>query len=145
MMRSMMISYMPVVSAETQKIIDGIKYIMTSHPSTIHEPVTGCVVMNDDQWHTYKKYIARLAKERKTSKKMSVSSRKVRNMRDASFVPIDGSGRIIRICDSTFDISKFVTMEEISTDPVYKSNVDKCLRGETSKFDGYFWTRYVVV
>ena len=141
MLRSMMISYMPIVSAETQKIIDEIKSTTTSHPSPTHEPVTGCVVMNDDQWHTYKKYIARLAKERKTSKKTSVSSKKVRNMRDASFVPIDGSGRIIRICDSTFHISKFVTIEEISTDPVYKSNVEKCLRNGLSSFDGYFWTR----
>jgi len=141
MMRSMMISYMPDVSVETQKIIEGIKSTTTSHPSSTPEPVTGCVVMNDDQWHTYKKYIARLAKERKTSKKTSVSSRKVRNMRDASFVPIDGSGRIIRICDSTFDISKFATIEEISADPVYKSNVEKCLRNGLNSFDGYFWTR----
>jgi hypothetical protein len=120
-------------------IIAEIRASFTSHPVAEHIQ-TGCIVLDDFQWGIYKKSIAKLAKERKP-KAPVVSKKKVRDRRDMDIEAIEiTSGLIYRICERRFSITKFENIEEIASDPVYRSHVYQALRGDSDRFDGYFWT-----
>jgi hypothetical protein len=120
-------------------IIAEIRASFTSHPVAEHIQ-TGCIVLDEFQWGVYKKSLAKLAKERKTPKKI-VSKTKVRDRRDMETPSIEiTSGHIIRICVRSFSITKFENIEDITSDPVYKSHVYQALRGDSDRFDGFFWT-----
>ena len=127
-------------TADTSALVRQIKTLMTSHPLPAMEDMEQCTVMNDDQWHTYKKHLARIAKENKAKKPKTVSStrNKVRSQRDTSFEAIEISGTIVRICDTTFCITKFSSVKEIVSDPVERLHICASLR-DGAKYGGYFW------
>jgi hypothetical protein len=127
----------------TRRIIAEIKSTMTHHP--VYEPLaheTQCLVLDDDQWNIYKKHLARIAKERSAKKKPinNAKKRKVRDRRDMEIEAIEiVQGKIIRICDTTFCVTKFNTIDEVTTDKTYRSHVCQALRGDIGSFGGYFW------
>lgn len=117
-------------------LVRSINASFTDHPKyqQIHE--SGCRVMDDDQWTVYKKMLARIAKERKTTKTVT-QTRKVRDRRDVDYEPIDWNGKkIMKICDSSYFMEIF---KNVPGDSVYSNHVIKCLRGEIDRFDGFFW------
>jgi hypothetical protein len=128
---------------EARRIIAEIKSTMTHHP--VYEPLaheTQCMVLDDDQWCIYKKHIARVAKERSVKKTPTnnAKKRKVRDRRDMEIEAIEiVQGKIIRICDTTFCVTKFDNIDEVTTDKVYRSHVCQALRGDICSFDGYLW------
>lgn len=125
-----------------QDIVNRIRASFTSHPVAPHIPTGGCVVMDDEQWAVYKKNLAREAKERKAAKKSVAqpTKRMVRNQRDTTIEPIEYSGRgFVSICTTRFSIRKFVCVDDVPGDRVYRNAVIACLRGETPFFDDYFW------
>ena len=125
-----------------QDIVNRIKASFMSHPVSAPVPTGGCVVMDDEQWAVYKKKLAREAKERKAAKNQVAqpAKRTVRNQRDTSFDPIEYSGKgLVSICTSRFSIRKFVCVDDVPGDRVYRDKVVACLRGETPFFDDYFW------
>jgi hypothetical protein len=126
---------------DTSALVQQIKSLMTSHPlPTIEEDVEKCIVMDDDQWHSYKKHLARIAKENKAkkAKTVSITRNKVRTQRDTSFEAIEISGTIVRICDTTFCITKFSSVKDISNDPVERSHICAAARDGVD-YGGYFW------
>jgi len=127
---------------DTSALVQQIKSLMTSHPlPTIEEDVEKCIVMDDDQWHSYKKHLARIAKENKAKKKpktVSVVRNNVRTQRDTSFESIEISGTIVRMCETTFDITKFSSVKDISDDPVERLHICSALRDGVN-YGGYFW------
>ncbi|AGE53454.1 hypothetical protein ATCVGM07011_213L [Acanthocystis turfacea Chlorella virus GM0701.1] len=142
---SKMFPVLPMISSTfvmNQDIVDRIRASFTSHPVAPPIPAGGCVVMDDEQWAVYKKNLAREAKERKAAKKpvAQPAKRMVRNQRDTSFEPIEYSGKgFVKICTTRFSIQKFVCIDDVPGDRVYRDKIVACLRGETPFFDGYFW------
>ena len=128
---------------DTSAFVWQINSLIASHPlPTIEEDVETCTVMNDDQWYTYKQHLARIAKERTKAKKkpktVSITRNKVRTQRDTSFEAIEISGTIVRICDTTYCITKFSSVKDISDDPVERSHICAALRDGVN-YGGYFW------
>jgi hypothetical protein len=127
---------------DARLIVEEIRSSMTHPP--MYEPLaheTRCFVLDDDQWHIYKKSLAKIAKERKTKTPINTAKRrKVREFRDMDIPAIEiSNGSIVCICDTTFGITKFKNMDEVSADKVYCSHVRQALRGDIDRFDHYFW------
>jgi hypothetical protein len=127
---------------DTSALVHHIKSLMTSHPIfEMMDDTEKCIVMDDDQWFSYKKHLARIAKERSQAKKKPatvVARAKVRNQRDTNFEAIEVDGTIIRFCETKFCYTKFSSVKSITTDPVERSNIYAALRDGVS-YDGYFW------
>ena len=127
---------------DTSALVHHIKSLMVSHPVAVMDDDTEkCIVMDDDQWFSYKKHIACIAKERSKAKKkpsITVSRTKVRNQRDTNFEAIEVDGTIVRFCETRFCYTKFSSVKSITTDPVERSNIYAALRDGIS-YDGYFW------
>ncbi|AGE49721.1 hypothetical protein PBCVCan184_142R [Paramecium bursaria Chlorella virus Can18-4] len=127
---------------DTSALVHHIKSLMVSHPVAVMDDDTEkCIVMDDDQWFSYKKHLARIAKERSKAKKKPatvVARGKVRNQRDTNFEAIEVAGTIIRFCETKFCFTKFSSVKSITTDPVERSNIYAALRDGVS-YDGYFW------
>ena len=128
---------------DTSALVHHIKSLMTSHPifEMMDDDTEKCIVMDDNQWFSYKKHIARIAKERSQTKKkpsIIVSRTKVRNQRDTNFEAIEVAGTIVRFCETKFCFTKFSSVKSITTDPVERSNIYAALRDGVS-YDGYFW------
>lgn len=121
-------------------IVRNIRETCSNHPkhSTLKE--TGCTVVDDEGWKIYKKMIAYLAKERRQKANIkTVTQKKVRTKRDENFEPISyDTNRIVRICVDTYNMKR-MKLEDIQESTTYVNNVIKCLRGDISTFDGYFW------
>ncbi|APC25631.1 hypothetical protein BST79_gp118 [Only Syngen Nebraska virus 5] len=129
-----------------QNKVNEIRNCMFHHP--VSEPVETpkVFVLDDEGWKTYKKMMARIAKERKISKTKTVtnvSKKCIRDHRDETFEPIEYSvnNQIVRICTTTFSITKFKNFDEavVGYQNVAKNEVLKTLRGDLSSFDNYFW------
>ena len=127
---------------DTSALVHHIKSLMTSHPVVaMMDDIPKCIVMDDDQWFSYKKHIACIAKERSKAKKKPatvVARRKVRNQRDTTMEAIEVAGTIVRFCETKFCFTKFSSVKSITTDPVERSNIYAALRDGIS-YDGYFW------
>ncbi|AGE48709.1 hypothetical protein PBCVAP110A_134R [Paramecium bursaria Chlorella virus AP110A] len=127
---------------DTSALIYHIKSLMTSHPIfEMMDDIPKCIVMDDDQWFSYKKHIACIAKERSKAKKKPatvVARGKVRNQRDTTMEAIEVAGTIVRFCETKFCFTKFSSVKSITTDPVERSNIYAALRDGIS-YDGYFW------
>lgn len=135
----------PVIDAgftvETSALVRHIKSLMTSHPFAVMDDIPKCMVMDDDQWFSYKKHLARIAKERSQAKKKPatvVARGKVRNQRDTTMEAIEVDGTIIRFCETRFCFTKFSSVKSITADPVERSCIYAALRDGVS-YDGYFW------
>ncbi|AGE50395.1 hypothetical protein PBCVCVR1_138R [Paramecium bursaria Chlorella virus CVR-1] len=128
-------------AGDTSALVNHIKSLMTSHPVAVMDDIPKCIVMDDDQWFSYKKHLARIAKERSQAKKkpsITVSRAKVRNQRDTTMEAIEVAGTIVRFCETKFCFTKFSSVKSITTDPVERSNIYAALRDGVS-YDGYFW------
>ncbi|AGE53047.1 hypothetical protein PBCVFr5L_030R [Paramecium bursaria Chlorella virus Fr5L] len=126
----------------TDERVREILSTMTSHPAPEMLPAheTKCLVLDDYQWIVYKKHLARVAKERKQTKPTVEKKKKVRDRRDTNFEAIElTSDPVVRICDVTFYMKTFESVDDVTDDKTYKSHVTKALRGEIDRFDGYFW------
>ncbi|ABT15387.1 hypothetical protein FR483_N102R [Paramecium bursaria Chlorella virus FR483] len=127
---------------DTSALVHHIKSLMTSHPVVeMMDDIPKCIVMDDDKWFSYKKHMARIAKERSQAKKkpsITVARAKVRNQRDTNFEAIEVAGTIVRFCETKFCYTKFSSVKSITTDPVERSNIYAALRDGVS-YDGYFW------
>lgn len=130
-----------VLYQDTAALVQQIKSLMTSHPVAVMDDIQKCIVMNDDQWFSYKKHLARVAKERKNAKKKPapvVARKKVRNQRDTDFEAIEVDGTIVRFCETTFCYTKFSSVKSITEDPVERSCIHAALRDGVNH-GGYFW------
>lgn len=126
---------------DTSALVLHIKSLMVSHPVAVMDDIPKCIVMDDDQWISYKKHMARIAKERSQAKKKPatvVSRAKVRNQRDTTMEAIEVAGTIIRFCETRFCYTKFSSVKSITNDPVERSCIHAALRDGVS-YDGYFW------
>ncbi|AGE52740.1 hypothetical protein PBCVCZ2_101R [Paramecium bursaria Chlorella virus CZ-2] len=128
---------------DTSALVHHIKSLMTSHPifEMMDDDTEKCIVMDDDQWFSYKKHMARIAKERSKAKKKPatvVARAKVRNQRDTNFEAIEVAGTIVRFCETKFCFTKFSSVKSITNDPVERSCIHAALRDGVS-YDGYFW------
>ncbi|AGE50741.1 hypothetical protein PBCVCVB1_158R [Paramecium bursaria Chlorella virus CVB-1] len=127
---------------DTSALVHHIKSLMTSHPIfEMMNDIPKCIVMDDDQWFSYKKHLARIAKGRSQAKKKPatvVARAKVRNQRDTNFEAIEVAGTIVRFCETKFCFTKFSSVKSITTDPVERSCIHAALRDGVS-YDGYFW------
>ena len=136
----------PVIDAgftadDTSALVYHIKSLMTSHPVAVMDDIPKCMVMDDNQWFSYKKHIACIAKERSKAKKKPatvVARGKVRNQRDTSMEAIEVAGTIVRFCETKFCYTKFSSVKSITNDPVERSNIYAALRDGVNH-DGYFW------
>ncbi|AGE51733.1 hypothetical protein PBCVCVM1_147R [Paramecium bursaria Chlorella virus CVM-1] len=130
------------VVGDTSALVHHIKSLMVSHPVVVIDDDTEkCIVMDDDQWFSYKKHLARIAKERSKAKKKPatvVARAKVRNQRDTNFEAIEVAGTIVRFCETKFCYTKFSSVKSITNDPVERSCIHAALRDGVS-YDGYFW------
>lgn len=129
-----------------QHIVNEVRKCMTEYPRYVGPDITGPIVLDDEGWKTYKNMLARIAKERKISKKKPstiVSKKCIRDHRDETFEPIEYSvnNQIVRICTTTFSITKFKNFDEAVAgyQNVAKNEVLKTLRGDLSSFDGYYY------
>ncbi|AGE48436.1 hypothetical protein PBCVAN69C_296R [Paramecium bursaria Chlorella virus AN69C] len=129
-----------------QNKVNEIRQHVFHHP--IVEPIENSkvFVLDDEGWKVYKNMLARIAKERKTSKEKKTKheiKKCIRDHRDDSFTSIDFSVNdpVVRICTNTFSITKFRNFED-SVDGyhnVAKNDVVKAIKGEISDYDGYYW------
>ncbi|AGE58977.1 hypothetical protein PBCVOR070422_99R [Paramecium bursaria Chlorella virus OR0704.2.2] len=127
---------------DTSALVHHIKSLMVSHPVAVMDDDTEkSIIMDDDQWSSYKKHMARIAKERSKAKKKPatvVAREKVRNQRDTNFEAIEVAGTIVRFCETKFCFTKFSSVKSITNDPVERSCIHAALRDGVS-YDGYFW------
>ena len=135
----------PII-AYNQNKVNEIRKCVFHHPVTEPVETPKVFVLDDEGWKVYKNMLARIAKERKTSKEKKTKheiKKCIRDHRDDSFTSIDFSVNdpIVRICTNTFSITKFRNFED-SVDGyhnVAKNDVVKAIKGEISDYDGYYW------
>lgn len=129
-----------------QNKVNEIRNCVFHHPVTEPVETPKVFVLDDEGWKVYKNMLARIAKERKTSKEKKIKTeikKCIRDHRDESFIPIEFSVNdpIVRICTNTFSITRFVNFEDAvdGYHNVAKNDVVKAIKGEISNYDGYYW------
>lgn len=132
--------------AYNQNKVNEIRKCVFHHPVTEPVETPKVFVLDDEGWKVYKNMLARIAKERKTSKEKKIKTeikKCIRDHRDESFIPIEFSMNdpIVRICTNTFSITRFVNFEDAvdGYHNVAKNDVVKAIKGEISNYDGYYW------
>lgn len=134
------------IFAYNQNKVNEIRNCVFHHPVTEPVETPKVFVLDDEGWKVYKNMLARIAKERKTSKEKKTkheNKKCIRDHRDESFVPIEFSVNdpVVRICTNTFSITKFRNFEDAvdGYHNVAKNDVVKAIKGEISDYDGYYW------
>ena len=105
------------------------------------------VVFDDEAWMIFKSALAKQAKQRKkenATAKTPITKVPVRTNRDVSFdrIPFDSARKIVRICKSSFEITKYANFDEIKK-TYTKIEADEIYSVLTGEHDSscYFWTQ----
>lgn len=128
-------------SVHDENVVRQIQYTIKAHPIEYFMDATPPVVFDDESWAIFKSNLAKQAKQRK-KEKIPIKKTPVRTNRDVTFdrIPFDGSKKIIRICKSSFEITKYANFEEIKK--IYNKtdadNIYNILTGECNS-SSYFW------
>jgi len=126
-----------------EHIVRRIRSEIATHPFEYFMDATPQVVFDDESWAIFKSNLAKQAKQRK-KEKIPIKKTPVRTNRDVTFdrIPFDGSKKILRICKSSFEITKYANFEEIKK--IYNKtdadNIYSILTGECDS-SSYFWTQ----
>jgi hypothetical protein len=105
------------------------------------------IVFDDEAWAIFKSNIAKQAKQRKkenATAKTPINKIPVRTNRDVSFerIPFDSAKKIVRICKSTFEITKYANFHEIKKtySKIDADEIFGVLTGENDSTD-HFWSQ----
>jgi hypothetical protein len=105
------------------------------------------VVFDDEAWLIFKNNMAKQAKQRKkenATAKTPINKVPVRSNRDVSFdrIQLDSTKKIVRICKSSFEITKYANFDEIKKtyNKIESDEIYNILTGECDS-SGYFWTQ----
>jgi hypothetical protein len=126
---------------QNQDIIANVKQSFCEHP-VVEGPFRTPVCFDDEQWHVYKRMIARIAKER--SKPKEKKTLRVRNHRDEKEPMTNFDGPIASICDKTFVVRKFKNFDHAmdGRSRFERMEITKCLKGFVDKIEGYYWITF---
>jgi hypothetical protein len=106
------------------------------------------IVFDDESWMIFKSNMAKQAKHRKkenaTATPQNNKKIPVRSNRDVSFdrIQLDSTKKIVRICKSSFEITKYANFDEIKKthNKIESDEIYNILTGECNS-SGYFWTQ----
>jgi len=105
------------------------------------------IVFDDESWAIFKINLAKQAKQRKkenAAAKTPITKVPVRTNRDVSFdrIQLDNTKKIVRICKSSFEITKYANFDEIKKtyNKIESDEIYNILTGECDS-TGYFWTQ----
>jgi hypothetical protein len=106
------------------------------------------VVFDDEGWALFKNALAKQAKQRKKENATTIPQNNkkipVRSNRDVSFdrIQLDNTKKIVRICKSSFEITKYANFDEIKKTytKIESDEIYSVLTGERDS-SCYFWTQ----
>lgn len=135
-------------SIHDENIVMQIQSTIQAHPFEYFMDATPQVVFDDESWAIFKSNMAKQAKQRKkenaTTTPQNNKKIPVRANRDVTFerISFDSSKKIVRICKSSFEITKYANFDEIKktynkieSDEIYNVLTGECDSGE------YYWTQ----
>jgi hypothetical protein len=130
-----------------ENVVREIQSTFKAHPCEYFMDATPQIVFDDESWAIFKNNLAKQAKQRKkenATAKTPINKVPVRSNRDVSFdrIQFDNTKRIVRICKSSFEITKYVNFDEIKKTytKIESDEIYNILTGECDS-TGYFWTQ----
>jgi len=136
-----------VRSVHDENVVRQIQSTIKAHPCEYFMDATPQVVFDDEAWLIFKSALAKQAKQRKkenATAKTPINKVPVRSNRDVSFdrIQLDNTKKIVRICKSSFEITKYANFDEIKKtyNKIESDEIYNILTGECDS-SGYFWTQ----
>lgn len=132
-----------------ENVMWQIQATLNTHPIGQTMDATPCVVFDDEGWDIYKRNLAKQAKERKKEKSTAGTKSNTKllvrsNNRDSTFerIALDDTKKIVRICRSTYVITKYKNFDEIKKlyTKIEADGIYSILTGECDSND-FFWTQ----
>ena len=130
-----------------ENVVRQIQSTIKVHPCEYFMDATPQVVFDDEAWLIFKSALAKQAKQRKkenATAKTPINKVPVRSNRDVSFdrIQLDNTKKIVRICKSSFEITKYANFDEIKKtyNKIESDEIYNILTGECDS-SGYFWTQ----
>lgn len=131
-----------------ENVVRQIQSTIKAHPFECFMDATPQVVFDDESWAIFKSTLAKQAKQRKkenaTTTPQNNKKMPVRSNRDVSFdrIQLDNTKKIVRICKSSFEITKYANFDEIKKtyNKIESDEIYNILTGECDS-SGYFWTQ----
>ena len=130
-----------------ENVVRQIQSTIKAHPCEYFMDATPQVVFDDEAWLIFKSALAKQAKQRKkenATAKTPINKVPVRSNRDVSFdrIQLDSTKKIVRICKSSFEITKYANFDEIKKtyNKIESDEIYNILTGECDS-SGYFWTQ----
>lgn len=130
-----------------ENVVRKIQSTIKAHPIGKSLDATPQIVFDDESWAIFKSALAKQAKQRKkenATAKTPINKVPVRSNRDVSFdrIQFDNTKRIVRVCKSSFEITKYVNFDEIKKTytKIESDEIYNILTGECDS-TGYFWTQ----
>lgn len=130
-----------------ENVVRQIQSTIKAHPCEYFTDATPQVVFDDESWAIFKSNLAKQAKQRKkenATAKTPINKVPVRTNRDVSFdrIPFDSTKKIVRICKSSFEITKYANFDEIKKTytKIEADGIYNVLTGECES-SCYYWTQ----
>jgi hypothetical protein len=131
-----------------ENVVRQIRSTIRAHPIGQIMDATPQVVFDDESWSIFKNNLAKQAKQRKKENATAIPQNNkkipVRSNRDVSFdrIQLDNTKKIVRICKSSFEITKYENFNEIKK-TYTKIEADEIYNILTGEHDSscYFWTQ----
>lgn len=130
-----------------ENVVRQIQSMIKAHPCEYFMDATPQIVFDDESWMIFKSALAKQAKQRKkenATAKTPINKVPVRSNRDVSFdrIQLDSTKKIVRICKSSFEITKYANFDEIKKtyNKIESDEIYNILTGECDS-SGYFWTQ----
>ena len=130
-----------------ENVVRQIQTTIRAHPIGQIMDATPQVVFDDESWSIFKNNLAKQAKQRKkenATAKIPINKIPVRSNRDVSFdrIQLDNTKKIVRICKSSFEITKYENFNEIKKTytKIEADEIYSVLTGECDSTD-YYWTQ----
>lgn len=135
-------------SFHDENVVRKIQSTIKAHPFECFMDATPQVVFDDEGWALFKNALAKQAKQRKKENATTIPQNNkkipVRSNRDVSFdrIQLDNTKKIVRICKSSFEITKYANFDEIKKTytKIESDEIYSVLTGERDS-SCYFWTQ----
>lgn len=131
-----------------EDVVQQIQSTFKAHPCEYFMDATPQIVFDDEMWAIFKSTLAKQAKQRKKENATTIPQNNkkipVRSNRDVSFdrINLDSTKKIVRICKSSFEITKYANFDEIKKtyNKIESDEIYNILTGECDS-SCYFWTQ----